>query len=183
VLHSPFSLNFISIFITAHLFLQFHSFPNNADLCFAGTIRSNVKETTKFHQTWWWVFFLIWSLQFQIQNFPTVHISCPLGNLSSFSQFGCCLMIRIHPWELGSSGFGNKFMRLIILFFYWKSQGTILLIIYAFGGSGNKLLWAVLVNVTVSFSLMASFYVRSRRGDKSIDGGFSCEITEKIIPD
>jgi len=76
-----------------------------------------------------------------------------------FSPFGCCLMNGIHPWELGWSCCSNKFMRLIIFIFYWKSQGAILLIIYAFGGSGNKLLWAVLVNVTVSFSLMANFYV------------------------
>jgi len=93
---------------------------------------------------------------------PLLSISLILLVISHpFSSFRCCLTNGIHPWELGWSCCGNKFMRLIIFIFYWKSQGAIFLVIYAFGGSGNKLLWPVFVNVTVSLSLMASFYIRN----------------------
>ncbi|WVZ23019.1 hypothetical protein V8G54_001563 [Vigna mungo] len=103
------------------------------------TIRSNVKETTKYRQT---------CLQFQIQNFPTVRISCPLGNLSPLFSIWLLFDDQDPPMGIG----------LI------------------------RLLWAVLVNVTVSFSLMASFYVRCGRGDKSIDGGSTSPLMVAIVP-
>lgn len=86
-----FTLSF-SISNTAHFFnftpLLRH--VNNAKLhrriCFAGTIsRSNDKETSKFHETWWWELSPFRSLEFQIQIFSIiVHMPCSVGNFTSF---------------------------------------------------------------------------------------------------